>query len=182
MNSATSNEPVTVRWVVPTGRKAMNSASLMAGIILLLVFGFTSILGMLLTTEIIDGFNETGHYSSVAQEAGDGFIFTHTLFDYSIVLVMVAVIVGIGVTSYKIAAPGFFFVVMLFTGAFYGLIAFFFNYLFQELVSDPLFTSVLVHFPRTVLICKNLHWVMLLEIIVGSITLWGKKPEGQFLS
>ena len=34
-------------------------------------------------------------------------------------------------------------------------------------------------FPRTILITTNLHWIMLVLIVVGSITLYGKRKEGQ---
>lgn len=160
----------------------MNTESLFVVVVVLLVFGFTSILGLYITEQYIDAFNQTGFYTGKAVEAGEGFLFTLRLFDYITVLIMIVLIIGLAITSYKIATPGVFFVSMIIMGSLYGLIAYFFNFLFQSLVSDPVFTATLLYFPRTILICKNLHWVMLIEIIVGSITLWGKKPEGQFLS
>jgi F0F1-type ATP synthase assembly protein I len=116
------------------------------------------------------------------EEAANGFLFTHKLMDYSIVLIMVGLIIGIGYTSYKISTSAIFFIVMFTTGIFYGFISYIFNYLFQEIITQPIFSTVLVHFPRTIMICKNLHWVMLIEIIVASITLYAKRGRGQYLS
>ena len=50
------------------------------------------------------------------------------------------------------------------------------------MVSDATFTATVAAFPRTMIINTNLHWVALAAIIIGSISLYGKKEKGQFLS
>ena len=48
-------------------------------------------------------------------------------------------------------------------------------------VSYSIFSAVIVSFPKTILICTNLHWVMLAMMVIGSITLYGKREKGQFV-
>src|SRR4030066_94966 len=69
------------------------------------------------------------------------------------------------------------FLLVFFMSAFLGAISYFFNYIFQELVSQPVFAVTLTHFPITLFICGNLHWLALIMIIYGSITLYGKRTE-----
>jgi len=163
-------------------KKGQSATVLLAVIIFLFIFGFLSILGYYMTSEYVVAFNQTGLYTPVMEKAANGFLFTHTLMDYSIVLIMIGLIIGVGYTSYKISTSPIFFIIMFTTGIFYGFVSYIFNYLFHEIVSQPIFSTVLIHFPRTILICKNLHWVMLVEIIVASITLYAKKEKGQYLS
>ena len=149
--------------------------------IFLFTFGFLSILGYLFLSNYITEFAATGYYTPEVQTAAEGFLSGLRILDGTLVLVMVILIIGLGVSSYKLAAPPIFFLVSMVTGAFYGFVSFFFNYLFAEMVSDTIFTATLLYFPLTLLVCTNLHWVMLVCIIVGSITLYAKKPRGQFL-
>jgi len=163
-------------------KKAQSGTVLLAVIVFLFIFGFLSILGYYMTSEYVVAFNQTGLYSEKMEDAANGFLFTHKLMDYSIVLIMIGLIIGIGYTSYKISTGPIFLIVMFTTGIFYGFISYIFNYLFQEIITQPIFSTVLIHFPRTIMICKNLHWVMLIEIIVASITLYAKRERGQYLS
>lgn len=147
-----------------------------AVIVFLFLIGFLSILGYLLMNELVTAYAASGHYGVAAAKAGEGFLFGLKVFDYTIIILMVCLIIGIGITSYKLAAPPIFFVVTIAMAAFLGFISYFFSYLFKEMVSDAIFAGTLLFFPRTVTICTNLHWVALACIIVGSITLYAKKP------
>ena len=98
------------------------------------------------------------------------------------VLLMVFLILGIGLTSFRLATSTAFFIITFITGIFWGLVSYFFNFVFIQLVSPDVFSAALGAFPRTMLINTNLHWVMLASIIVGSITLYAKKEKGQFLT
>jgi len=150
--------------------------------IFLFIFGFMSILGYLFLSSFISEFSATDFYSTEVQEVGEKFLWGLGLFDGILVLMMVILIIGVGVTSYRLAAPPVFFLVTFVTGAIYGFISYFFNYIFSQMISDAMFTATLLHFPLTILICTNLHWVMLVSIIVGSVTLYGKKEKGQYLA
>lgn len=148
----------------------------------LFIMGFMSILGYLLLASFVSEFSATSFYSAEVQDVGEKFLAGIGLFDVILVLVMVILIIGIGITSYKLATPPVFFLITFVTGAIYGFISYFFNYIFSQMISDTMFTATLLHFPLTVLICTNLHWVMLICIIVGSITLYAKKERGQYLA
>jgi len=150
--------------------------------IFLFTFGFLSILGYLFLSNFVTQFSTTDQYSIEVEEVGDKFLSGLRLFDKILVTMMVILIIGLGITTYKLAAPPAFFLVTFVTGGIYGFISYFFNYIFAQMVSDSIFTSTLLYFPGTILLCTNLHWVMLVSIIVGSITLYAKKPRGQFLA
>jgi hypothetical protein len=163
-------------------KKGQNATVLFAIIIFIMLFGFFTIFSYYFVVEYSTAMNATEYYPEESQELTEGILYTLRLFDYALIGIVMAMIIGLAITSYRVASEGVFFIVMLVSGIFYGYIAYFFNYLFQQLVSDAIFTATLQYFPLTVLICSNLHWVMLLEIIVGSIALWGKKPEPKILT
>jgi len=97
--------------------------------------------------------------------------------DYVMVLFLVFLILATGLTSFQIRTDTTYFIVTLIMSIFWGFVSYFFNYIFIELVSDAQFNTAIGYFPNTLIICTNLHWVMLVLIIVGSITLYGKKKE-----
>ena len=104
--------------------------------------------------------------------------------DYVMVMFLVILIIATGLTAYKIRTDSTYFIVTLIFGIFWGFVSYFFNHIFIAMVSDAVFNTAIGFFPRTLIICTNLHWVMLVLIAVGSITLYGKKKEevGQFLT
>ena len=155
--------------------------SRMAILTFLFGFGFLSIFGWFLLHEFIYQFSLTDFYSDEVASVGASFLSNIAMLDYVIVLFVVLLIIGLGITSYKLATAPVFFVVMFISAAFEGAVAYFFNYLFSQIISDAAFLSATAIFPRTILICTNLHWIALVSIIVASVTLYGKKEKGQFL-
>ena len=164
------------------GSKKAQGVNYLSIMIWLFSFGFLIIIGFLFLSNYVAEFSTTDFYYSEVEDVGNKFLGGLKLLDYVIVLVMVLLIIGLGITSYKLAAPPVFFLITFVTGAMYGFISYLFNYIFAEMIGDAMFTSTLLYFPNTVLICTNLHWVMLVSIIVGSITLYAKKEKGQFLA
>lgn len=150
-------------------------------IVFLLFFGITAIIGYVFMDNYIDAYKGSGFYTGVIEQTGEKFLNAMKLYDGLIVILMVALIIGLALTNLKLAAHPAFFVVTFIMAGFYGFVSYFFNVIFVQLVSDPIFTSALAFFPNTILICTNLHWVMLITIVVGSITLYAKKPKGQFI-
>ena len=98
-------------------------------------------------------------------------------FDYATVLLLGIFVIGTGLLSFKIKTRTAFFIVTFILGIFWGFVSYFFNYIFIQLVSPPIFSTAIGFFPITMIICTNLHWIMVLLIIVGSLTLYGKKEE-----
>lgn len=157
--------------------------SIIAMVAFLFIFGFLSMLGYLLLNEYTETFYATGYNSSQITYVGDTFLWSIGFMDWVIVFLMFFLILGIGITSYKIASPPAFFIVQFVVGIFYGLIAYFFNYMFQEIVGNVIFDATRLQFPNTILICTNLHWIALAGLIIGSLTLYGKgkAEKGQFV-
>ena len=152
--------------------------------VVVFIFGFAvvNLISYVLLINFIQGFVDAGYYTGAVAAAGNSFLLSIVVFDKIIALIMTFLIIGIGVTSYRLAAAPVFFVVTFFLAAFYGLASYYFNYIFAQIASNAVFSVAVAYFPITILICTNLHWVMLICVIVGSITLYAKRETGQFLS
>lgn len=153
----------------------------LALILFIFGFGFITLLSVVLYTKIRDAFITSGYYTGAVASVGNSFMSAFLLYDTIIVLILIVLLIGVGVTSYKLNTAPVFFVVTLVMGAFTGAISYFFNYIFIQLVSDSTFNTVVTLFPKTIIICTNLHWVALAAIIIGSITLYSKKERGSFV-
>lgn len=160
-------------------KKGISGRVIIATLVLLTAFGIIFIMGHLIMTNLITAFDDAGYYEGKAIEAGNGFLNAFRIMDYLIIVVAIAAILSTAVLSYRLASAPVFFVIMLITAVPYGLISYYFNYLFQVMVSPAIFNPTLAYFSRTVFICQNLHWVALMQIIIGSIALYAKKPQGQ---
>lgn len=147
-----------------------------AVVVFLFGFGIISILATLIWVNMISEFTAAGYYTGAMETAGDSFLAALQLYDYIIVFVMVALIIGVGLTSFRLNTAPAFFIVTIIMGMFMGVVSYFFNYIFSQIVSEEVFASVIVFFPRTIMIGTNLHWIALVCLVIGSITLYGKKP------
>ncbi len=161
------------------GSKKGQAANYIAVAIFLLIFGFISILATFMWMEFIDAFTTAGYYTGQMEETGNKFLATLKMYDTIIVFMMIVLLIGVGLTSYKLRTSPAFFIITLITAALTGFVSFFFNFIFIELTSDALFAATLVFFPKTMIICTNLHWVTLGAIIIGSITLYAKRDSGE---
>lgn len=148
-----------------------------AVISVLVVFIVCSLIGYVLFDKFVEQFNATEFRDENTDKALEGFTKGMNALDTITVFIMVVLIVGIGITSYAISSAPAFFWISFIMGAFYGLGSYFFNYIFQELVSHSVFNTVIVHFPLSLIIGTNLHWIMLITWAVGSITLYAKKQQ-----
>lgn len=138
------------------------------------------IFSFILYSHIMDGYEDAGLVDdATAAKAKAGFDLAFKIPDYLIVIIMISLIVGIGVTSYKISSPPVFFVLMLLFAPLLGLLSYFFNYIFIEITNPSVVSAVMYNFPLTMVLCTNLHWVMLLAIGVASVTLYSKRSKGE---
>lgn len=149
--------------------------------IILATYGIFFIICYLVLSSFVSSMSATSFWDADMSTASNKFLGALQILDFIMVLLTIVLIVGIGITTYRLATPPIFFIINLIAGAFYGFLAYFMSYFFQSFASNSLFTAVLLFFPRTVLICTNLHWIILVALIVGSISLFGKKPRGQYL-
>lgn len=148
-------------------------------IVFLFVMGFINILAFYLHSQFIDAFTAAGIYTGVIAETGAKFASALQLYDWVILLIMIALIISVALTSFRLSTSPAFFIITIFMAVFLGAISYFFNYMFQQLVSQPFFAATLLFFPRTILIGTNLHWIGLVALVVGSITLYAKKDSSQ---
>jgi len=165
--------------------KRAQASNYFAVIITLFSFGFISILTytvwITFVTQLTDaGFASSSPVALTLSAWTNGF----RSLDFVMVVFLVVLILATGLTSFRIRTDSAFFIVTLIFGIFWGFVSYFFNHIFIEMVSQSVFDAAIGFFPRTLIICTNLHWVMMALIIVGSITLYGKKKqEGtQFLT
>ena len=163
------------------GKKAQGM-NYLAVIIALVLFGFMGILAYTVWLQFIVALTTGGFYVGQVQITADNFTRGFAAADYVIILLAVIFIIGIGLTSFRIATSTSFFIISVILGIFWGFISYFFNYIFIQMVSQDVFSVAIGVFPRTMILCTNLHWIMLLEFFVGSIALYAKKEKGQFLS
>lgn len=145
--------------------------------VFLVIFAFTAIFGMMIWTEIFAVYQSSGEVPAEGITFGLKVTEAFKLFDTLVVLVMVILIIGVGVTSFKLRATPAGAIITVIAGIFAGFVSYMFNFIFIQLVSDSAFAGVLGFFPKTLIICTNLHWVTLIALVVGTITLYGKKPE-----
>lgn len=167
-----------MRNVLNTGKKGQ-ARNYFAIIIFLFSFGLATIFGYYITSTYISELSSTPIWTADMNETADGFLTSIRILDYVFILFLIVLIIGTAFTSRRLSATPIGFVVTLIMAAFYGYISYFFNYIFAQIVSTGLLTATLLFFPRTILICTNLHWIMLILIVIGSITLYGKREQGQ---
>lgn len=158
--------------------KKAQASNYFAVIIILFLFGFTCILTYTLWINFVSALtSSTINLDNPVLATLDAWTYGFRALDYVMVMFLVLLILGTGLSSYLIRTDSAFFIVTLVSGIFWGFVSYFFNHVFIELVSPSVFNTAIGFFPRTLIICTNLHWVMMVLIIVGSITLYGKKKE-----
>lgn len=161
-------------------RKAQFS-NYMAIIIFLVMFGFLNILGYMIYDSTMNSLESANLLDDpAAQKAKAGFDRGMNMFDYIILIILVFLIIGLGITSYKLATEPVFYFITLFFAVFFGFVSYLFSYIFSSMTvnSGAFPAAVLNHFPLTILIGTNLHWVALVLVIVGSLTFFGKGRSG----
>ncbi len=155
----------------------------LAVVIVLFTFVFFSMLGTVLFLRFKTAFIDAGLYVGVIESTGESFLAAFQMYDYITVIVMIVLIIGVALTSFKLNTAPAFFIVTLIMGVFLGYVSYFFSYMFIQIISEDAFDAVLIMFPRSILICTNLHWIGLVAMVIGSITLYAKResPGSQFV-
>ena len=143
----------------------------------LFIFGFLNLVWYTVLVQFTVAMDSTGLYTGIAKTTGGKFITAIISFDWLGVLLLVGLLIALGTTMYRIKSSPVFFIITLLFGLFWGFISYFFNYTFIQMISTEALVAAQAYFPRTLLICTNLHWVSLAAIIIGSITLYAKKNE-----
>ena len=149
-----------------------------AGIVIIFILSLTSLFMYLILNSFLTEMSTIPQTSEAAATEGVKYLSALRIMDVIIVILVVGLIIGVGLTSFRLStAPGFF-IISLISATFLGFVGYFFSSLYAKIVSDSVFNSVTFAFPRSILIATNLHWIGLLFFAVGSITLYAKKPSG----
>lgn len=103
----------------------------------------------------------------------------YTLYDYGILIIAIFFIIAIGYTSYRIRAHPMYYIITIFTSAFYGFVAYMMSYIYAQFASNSVFTIILYMFPLSILLLTNLHWIAFAMIVVAAVTLYSKDPKSE---
>lgn len=155
--------------------KKAQGSNYLAVIIFLVMFGFFNILAYTIWLEFVSALTAGGYNEGIVAVTISAWTNGFRAFDYLTILLMAVLVIGTGLLSFNIKTKTAFFIVTFITAIFWGFISYFFNHIFIQLVTPDIFSTAIGFFPRTMIVCTNLHWIMLVEIIVGSLTLYGKK-------
>ena len=91
------------------GSKKAQAENYIAVAIFLLIFGFISVLATFMWIQFIAGFEDAGYYEGQMEETGNKFLATLKLYDTIIVFMMIVLLIGVGLTSYRLrTSPAFF--------------------------------------------------------------------------
>ena len=146
--------------------------------VFLFIFALIIIFAYLILNNLITSMATMSIWDSTMQTTANGFLKGFRIFDYLFVFILISLIVGLIISSYKIRTAPIYAIVSIVFAPFLGFISYFMNYVFSQIVSQSVFTTTMAYFGKTLLICTNLHWVTLAAIIIGVISLFAKKEEG----
>jgi len=163
-----------------------NKKGLIRGILASMVFLFTMVLLMMACSLIV--FKYTDEFSSVYGADPDIVLAITSIkrpygyLDKIMVLLTFSLIAGTAVTSYRLATARVYFVVIFFSSFVLGFIGYILSYSAYQIVTDPAWITISHLFPLSFIIVTRLHWIALVQIVIGSIALFGKKEKGQYLT
>lgn len=162
--------------------KKAQSKDIMTVIYVLATLAIVFIFSYLIYAAFMDGFKQTSVYQpGQMDKVINGYNRAFNLLDGILFLIAVVLIIGIGIASYKLATAPVAFIISFLMAAFYGFLSYVANILFVGIFGQEALQTTLVHFPMTMLLCVNFHWIALVSLIVGSITLFAKKEKGQYV-
>jgi len=157
--------------------------SFIGGVVFIFAFFLIWIFAYLILSNFVSEFSGAGFNTPVMDDVSAKFLWGFGLFDSVAIIILLAVIGGVAYSSFKVATHPIFFVITFVLAPFLAFMAYMLSYVFSQIVSNPAFNSVVLVFPRSILIGTNLHWVMLACIVVGSVAMFGKKSDrGQFVN
>ena len=152
-------------------------------IVFLFVISISFILAFTILSSFVTQFQAAGFcpVDSSCDTAANGFMRGLLIWDNIIIIVVIILFIGIGLTSFKLPTKIAFFILSVVMAPFLGYVSYFFNYVFTSIVGNAAFDAIRAFFPKTILICTNFHWIALVAFIIGTITLYGKREPQQFV-
>lgn len=162
-------------------KKGIDAENAFLPVVSLFVFGLLAILIYYIQSRFNAEYVAAGVLPASGAAVADKFLTAIAWHDWIIVVIMILFIIAGGIVNLRISAERAFFVVTFILIAFYGLVSYFFNFIFAQIVSEPFLATTILHFPKTILLCTNFHWIILFHVIVSSIALYAKKRQGQYI-
>ena len=159
------------------GSKKGQVENYIAVVIVIFTFAIMSMIATVIFLGLQSSFTDAGLYTGIIESTGDSFLSALRMYDNIIVLLVIVLIIGVGISSFTLNTAPRFFIVTLIMASFMGFVAYFFSFMFGQFVSDSTFNTVNALFPNTILIATNLHWVALVALLIGSFTLYAKKEQ-----
>lgn len=164
-------------------KKAQSADNIIFPILFVFILALMFIFSTLIGTQVIDGFRTAyttpalaPYNTAQAQQVINDFEKPFFILDKYLMAFVIGLIIGIGYTSYRLAAIPAFYVVTLVLGIIYCFFGYIFSYIYLQFINNPSVVSTIQYFPLTTMICTNLHWLGLTLIVVSAISLYGKKP------
>jgi hypothetical protein len=148
-------------------------------VIFLVTFGISLLFAFLILYNIMTSAVITNLMASTGVQAAIDlparWISVFASFDYIFLLITIVLIIALMIISRKVATSKVFFIITFIMTPILGLISYVFNYLFKVIATHSSLSTVIAYFPKTILICTNLHWVALVAVVLGSISMYGKR-------
>jgi hypothetical protein len=168
----------------PSGKKAVYE-DVMTIVIVLVSIGITVIFAYYILNTFVTNPAFTSFYSNVPANAVDLpnlYLRALRIFDYVMVVIMVALIVSLGIINTQVATNKVYAWISFLIAPFLFFSSYMLNYIFSQIVTQPAFSAILGYFSLTVLICTNLHWIALVSFCIALLSMYGKKDSGQFVT
>lgn len=150
-------------------------------VVLIFIFAVTSIIAYTVYDAMVDAYTDAGVYTGALAQTGERFRSALLFHDWVIIIFMAVLVIGIVLTSYRLATSAAFFIISFFLAAFMGAASYFFNYIFYQIATNNALSTAAALFPNTMILATNLHWVALAVFVLGSIALYAKKQSGGFV-
>lgn len=165
-------------------KKGQLPGKVFSAIVILFSISIMFIFSSYFAVKIIEGYQSSSVYVSAMEQPINGFLRTINFFDTTMVIILVLLIIGVAITSYVLAPKPIFFIINMIMCIIYGILSYAFNIIFFNIVSNALFSTIVLRFPKTILICTNLHWVALALFVVGSIAsfIGGGGQQGEIIN
>jgi len=149
----------------------------LAVVVVLAFFAFFGIIGLSMYDVVYDGFMSSSVNSVQITETANAFYNYFYVLDYVTVFLLVCLIAGSIYSSYKVRSSPIAVVVSVVLVPVMGFMGYFASYMFQMMVSPTVLGSALGFFGKSYLICSNLHWVALFNLIVSAVSLYAKRDD-----
>ena len=150
-------------------------------IAVVVMFSFCAFIGTIVWQTFDTTFQTTTYYQGDVVDNMLNFNIFFRSLDYFTIFIMMACVISVAAIFWGKSSPAIFFVVTFIEGFFLGLISYIFNILFFEFASNSVFISIITYFPRTILLCTNLHWYALVLWIVGAVALYAKRNRANLV-